>query len=338
MVDYRSLFKMPTRVTITARSSSITNSFINGIAPTIEPTAEQVKDALNALGMEDGHIECAYCGDPCTEWDHLNPLVRNKMPTGYITEINNLVPACGKCNQSKGNKPWREWMVSDAAQSPKSRGVVDLNERMQMLADYEELFTPVKVDFEKMLGKEMWERYWKACDELQDFMRHCQILQDAASAMVEQKLRADNASDIPTIVTAPAENPEPKPVDVHPASKVTKVPDGTNWEPSLEDRGMISDIVKKRVIPNLKALKLDNPLVSQLESQIYCHSAFGISFPLLQALTPSENASAAAKDNCGHNRYWVRPILIDGKRYLVCSQWYDRHRDALLYWLSSQGW
>jgi hypothetical protein len=30
-------------------------------------------------------------------------LVEEKEPIGYISEIRNLVPVCGKCNQSKGN-------------------------------------------------------------------------------------------------------------------------------------------------------------------------------------------------------------------------------------------
>lgn len=49
-------------------------------------------------------IQYAYCGEQYKEWDHLNSLVENKRPTGYILEIHNLVPACGGCNQSKGNK------------------------------------------------------------------------------------------------------------------------------------------------------------------------------------------------------------------------------------------
>ena len=45
--------------------------------------------------------------------DHLRPLVKDKEPTGYISEIHNLVPSCGKCNQSKGNKEWKAWMRRD---------------------------------------------------------------------------------------------------------------------------------------------------------------------------------------------------------------------------------
>ena len=95
-MEYISLFRMPTPVKITGRSSTITNSFVNSIVPVIQPSNEQVKTALNILGMDHDSIECSYCGAEATEWDHLRPLVLDKKPTGYISEIHNLVPSCGK--------------------------------------------------------------------------------------------------------------------------------------------------------------------------------------------------------------------------------------------------
>ena len=64
------------------------------------------KRSVIVLGEEGAR--CAYCGDKASDWDHLRPLVVKRRPTGFISEIANLVPACGKCNQSKGNSPWRE--------------------------------------------------------------------------------------------------------------------------------------------------------------------------------------------------------------------------------------
>jgi 5-methylcytosine-specific restriction endonuclease McrA len=77
---------------------------MNSIIPIIVPTNEQVKEALDILGMDHDSFHCAYCGATASEWDHLRPLVLNKKPTGYISEIHNLVPACGKCNQSNDSK------------------------------------------------------------------------------------------------------------------------------------------------------------------------------------------------------------------------------------------
>ncbi|MDG1250094.1 MAG: HNH endonuclease [Gammaproteobacteria bacterium] len=73
----------------------------------------------------------SFCGSTASEWDHLRPLVLDKKPTGYVSEIHNLVPACGKCNQSKGNKPWVSWIISTAKLSPRTRGVKDLEQRIK---------------------------------------------------------------------------------------------------------------------------------------------------------------------------------------------------------------
>jgi len=153
-------FQMPRPMSVRGRISSITNSFINGIIPIVAPTAQEISDALADLQMDSDNVRCIYCGDPATEWDHLRPLVKGQRATGYISEIANLVPACGKCNQSKGNKPWREWMMSAALLSPKTRGVANLAERIDLLNRYETSRTPTLVDFEKIVGTELWAQYW----------------------------------------------------------------------------------------------------------------------------------------------------------------------------------
>ena len=335
-VDYKKLFGMPSQTTIAGRSSSITNSFINGVAPAIEPSAEQVREALEALGMKDGHIECAYCGDACTEWDHLNPLVRDKKPTGYITEIHNLVPSCGKCNQSKGNKPWRQWMVSDAKLSPYTRGVADIYERMRLLDDYEKLFEPTRVDFEALLGKDLWGRYWKAYDELLSLMDQCQMLQDAVADAVRKK----HAGDVGASERISCADNEPRAERSCRQATAPVKPSATERDRSAiqEAPGLISDIVRKRLVANVKRLKPDDDVVRQLEREAYCRSTFGVSYPILVPLSPGENASESAKDRNGRNRYWVDPIYIGNERFLVCSQWYDRNRADLLRWLRERGW
>jgi len=156
--SYKSIFKMPVPMKITGRSSSITNSFVNSIIPVIEPSADDIKEALSILGMDVHTIECSYCGSKYTEWDHLRPLVEDKMPTGYISEIQNLVPSCGKCNQSKGNKDWLIWVNSEAKLSPKSRNIKDLRERIEKLKNYSRWREPTIIDFPKVVDSSLWEK------------------------------------------------------------------------------------------------------------------------------------------------------------------------------------
>ena len=168
-------FKMPKATTIMGRTSSITNAFYNGIIPVIEPTEKEIDNALNILGIDQNDVKCCYCGNVATEWDHLRPLIVDKKPTGYISEIDNLVPCCGKCNQSKGNKNWEEWINSEATLSPKNRNIENINEKIERLRVYEKASNPIKIEnFESIVGKELWEIHLKNYNEIIEMMKKCQ--------------------------------------------------------------------------------------------------------------------------------------------------------------------
>jgi hypothetical protein len=175
-MEYLSLFRMPTPMKITGRSSSITNAFINSIIPVVRPTADEVKNALEILGMTPETFQCAYCGGVASEWDHLRPLVKDKKPTGFISEIHNLVPCCGKCNQSKGNKDWKVWMLSNAQLSPTARGIKDIPERVRRLEAYESSKSPTKMDFESIVGKDLWVQHQSNLERVHSLMREAQEL------------------------------------------------------------------------------------------------------------------------------------------------------------------
>ncbi|WP_317416724.1 HNH endonuclease [Thermophilibacter provencensis] len=154
------------------------------------PSDEEIALALEALGMDALDVRCAYCGDPATEWDHLNAIVLGKRPTGYISEIHNLVPACGKCNQSKGNKPWRSWMFGPSPLSPASRGVGDIEERAEKIADYERRFPPVRIDFEAVVNGDLWKAYWDAHRDLIERMMRCEELATAVRAEISSQVES----------------------------------------------------------------------------------------------------------------------------------------------------
>lgn len=61
----------------------------------------EVKEALGILELDADDLRCAYCGDKSTEWDHLRPIVKNKKPTGYISDIFNLVQLVGNVTNLK---------------------------------------------------------------------------------------------------------------------------------------------------------------------------------------------------------------------------------------------
>lgn len=182
-------FRMPQVQTMVGRKSSITNAFVGSIIPVIVPSPNEILEALTILGMVPEDVRCAYCGDISTEWDHLRPLVLQRRPTGFISEIANLVPACGKCNQSKGNKDWRSWMLSKATRSPTTRRIAGVEERIQRLEAYERWRPPTHIDFESILGKAKWEEYWLLCDQVNDELKKAQSVADAIRGNVLEQLQ-----------------------------------------------------------------------------------------------------------------------------------------------------
>ncbi len=141
---------------LTSRRSTLTGLFFTTLTPYIEPTETEVEEALTVLGMKRGACVCAYCGDKKSEWDHFRAVVKERKPTGYITEIANLVPACGKCNQSRGNKDWKVWMRGSALQSPTRRGVVGIEERILRLEAFASWRVPVCIDYAKLACEDHW--------------------------------------------------------------------------------------------------------------------------------------------------------------------------------------
>jgi hypothetical protein len=185
-------FWMPSVQTMVSRKSSITNAFVNAIIPpTIPPTPNEIHEALTILGMEPTDVRCAYCGDKATEWDHLRPLVAKRRPTGFISEIGNLVPACGKCNQSKGGSDWRKWILGKAKLSPTGRGLLDTADRVARLERYEQWRPPTRIDFESIIGGDQWEHYWSLCESVIDELRQCQEHADALRAKIIKHLARD---------------------------------------------------------------------------------------------------------------------------------------------------
>jgi 5-methylcytosine-specific restriction endonuclease McrA len=54
-------------------------------------------------------LVCAYCPAPALTVDHVMSVKRGGTDVGR-----NVLPACGRCNSSKGARPVREWVDSRA--------------------------------------------------------------------------------------------------------------------------------------------------------------------------------------------------------------------------------
>jgi len=305
---------MPASVTITGRTSSITNSFVNGIIPCIVPREAEIQKVLEVLGMNEDTIKCAYCGDPYTEWDHFHPLIRNKRQTGYISEIHNLVPACGKCNQSKGNYYWKDWILGYAKLSPKTRNKENLELIIARLEKYEAWSSPTIVDFESIVGKEIWDQHWANCEKLHEMMRESQKLSDRIKVTIAQKI-------VQPICTEP----------LIPNTLVTNSPIVNSVNLNEKKVGLIAQTELKEILENnhipIREIEL-------FQTPRYSKIKFDLQFPLLKEVDYTKNLDEQKKDHKGRNRYYKLPITIFGKKYLLCSQWYENSRPHLNKWIA----
>src|SRR4051794_36104600 len=164
-INWLALFMMPKTTTVTAKTSTITNAFVNAIIPQIAPTASEIEEVLTLLEMTDS-ADCAYCGDPASEWDHFRPVVRDKRPTGFITEIRNLVPACGKCNQSRGSWGGEKWRRGRANLPPPPRRTPALEDRIERLRRVEAGGAARAITLEKLVPGAALDRHWDYLDQV----------------------------------------------------------------------------------------------------------------------------------------------------------------------------
>ena len=158
--------KFPKPLKITSRTSTITNAFVQAVIPFAQPSHDELVLSLSHLGMEPNNITCCYCGDKATDWDHLRPLVKNKKPTGYISDFKNLVPCCAPCNQSKSGAYWKDWITGSAKKSPKSRNVVGLDDRIRKLEQFEEWGKVTPLTVNELADEKVFNDYWKTLEEV----------------------------------------------------------------------------------------------------------------------------------------------------------------------------
>jgi 5-methylcytosine-specific restriction endonuclease McrA len=167
---------MPGGSAITGRATSIRNVFVAAIVPIVRPSAEDIRLVLDIFELDTANLRCSYCGDKASEWDHLRPLVKEGLPTGYPSSIRNLVPSCGKCNQSKGSSDWKKWMLGVARHSPSVRKIADIEQRIARLERFESWAACVPLNVKEVVSPSRWSEYYAIQHEILDKMREAQKL------------------------------------------------------------------------------------------------------------------------------------------------------------------
>lgn len=185
-------FKMPAKQNLKGRSSTISNAFAISITPYIRPSDDELNAYYDLLGIKEG--QCAYCLGDGNGRDHLKPLVDAGMPTGYITDIHNLVPCCQKCNSSKGSKSFSEWYKDEKNTERLLKlglSVSDIEERYEIILKFEQMI-PEPLDYESIVGEELWDEYRKRRRHLLEELNENQKFCDRLSTIIMKHITEDN--------------------------------------------------------------------------------------------------------------------------------------------------
>lgn len=173
---------------ITNRISLVTNGFVQAIIPINIPSQAETEQALAVLGMTHKNISCVYCGTAVSDWDHLQPLVRGKKPSGYIHEARNLVPSCGPCNHSKIGAHWKDWITGGAKGNQRAKSARGLEDRIRKLENFEKWANLKTLPLQSLVGEEKWNNYWAALEDIESRIRAAQLLADEIQGILAAKL------------------------------------------------------------------------------------------------------------------------------------------------------
>lgn len=184
-------FKMPVKSDLKSRTSTISNAFTIAITPYIKPSQKEIEELLSELELKDG--QCVYCLRGANASDHFRPLVKDGLPNGYISDINNLVPCCSECNSSKGKKDWDKWYLSEKNLKRLKSFVltdVQIESRFKILEKFAKKTEATRIDYASLVGENDWKEFNRRRIELNKKLKEEQQFCDKLRQKIEDKLKS----------------------------------------------------------------------------------------------------------------------------------------------------
>lgn len=75
--------------------------------------------------------------------------------------------------------------------------------------------------------------------------------------------------------------------------------------------------------------------VTNFLNKYWCNEHLGICYPLLKEIDEAKPVSEQKNYNNEYARYWIKPVLeINGRKYILCSQWFEYQRESLESWIN----
>ncbi len=214
-------FKMPGRDTLHTRQTTINMAFAKSLTPVLMPTQVELDVALALLGMEHG-IKCSYCGGAYQTWDHFQAATQQSRPSGFIDEIDNLVPCCSRCNSSRGNREWTTFMKyledekvqqlnaaiaglrkdkhsgdanveTERLKNEYAEWLVQHKVRQKRLCDFSEAVDPIRLDLNQLFSvgplKEHYDNYSTLYAQISDLLSKAKTHWEALVPLIDDAAR-----------------------------------------------------------------------------------------------------------------------------------------------------
>jgi len=182
------------------------------------------------------------------------------------------------------------------------------------LEQYEAWSNPTIVDFESIVGKDIWEQHWSNCERIHEMMRESQKLSDQIKITIAQNIvQPKTIEPLMPLKTQHTNSP---------------IVDNVTIERKV---GIIAQTELQQILEN-NQISINE--IKLMLTHKYSKKTFDLQFPLLKEIDYTKSLDEQKKDHKGRNRYYKSSITIYGEKYLFCSQWYENNRPHLMKWLA----
>ena len=162
--------RAPQRITPSFAFSYIERSIQEGL--TLRKFGRPEMDEVLRFFFDGRDPECVYCGsEDVRRWDHLVPVM-----AGGDTIVGNMVLACSQCDDSKQATEFEQWMTGDAPRSPLSRGVLDIESRVERIREYVRHHNYVVISLIERLDRRESDELKEIRERMADNRRRLELL------------------------------------------------------------------------------------------------------------------------------------------------------------------
>lgn len=117
-----------------------------------------------------------------------------------------------------------------------------------------------------------------------------------------------------------------------------KINRAVNKKMEMENKAEKGVKIGKLVQETMRKLCYNNILtieeLEKLSSEKYSCDTFNLNFPVLKLYNPTLSFDEQKRDSKGYNRYYSFSLTVNGRQYLLCSQWIENlHRQKYEEWL-----